>query len=135
MIKQKRGESVLVLFRITEIVLLVIAVLCLVMIILKLNETTYEKNFIARDLALLINTIYASPGDIEYIYYVKGQGFDLEIKEGYVRVFDSGFKGGQSYRFAEKEGVKIDDFEAQAPSSVKFIKKGDKIEIEALYLH
>lgn len=135
MIKQKRGASVLVLFRAAELILFGLAILCLVLIMFKLKETTYEKNFIARDMALLIDTIYASPGNLEYIYDMKGYGFDLEIKNGYVYVFDSGYKNPQSYRFAEKEDMEIEDFkpEAGAPRAVKFVKKGDRIEVEALY--
>lgn len=136
MIKQKRGAAVLVMFQAAELVLLGIAILCLVLIMFKLSETSYEKNFMARDLALLIDTIYASPGELEYTYDMKGYKFDLEIKDGYVNVYDSGFKSPQSYRFAEKEDIEIEDFRtpAGAPSAVKFVKKGDKIKIEALYL-
>lgn len=136
MIKQKRGAAVLVMFQAAELVLLGIAILCLVLIMFKLSETSYEKNFMARDLALLIDTIYASPGELEYTYDMKGYKFDLEIKDGHVNVYDSGFKSPQSYRFAEKEDIEIEGFRtpAGAPSAVKFVKKGDKIKIEALYL-
>lgn len=151
MIRQKRGASVLILFRATEIVLLGVAILCLLMIGFKLGETTYEKNLIARDMALLIDTIYASPGDVEYTYYLREygtenkavggekvdypmeKGFDFEIKDSKVIVYDRGFKKPRSYRFIEKHGYTINDFEAQGPRAVKFVKKENKIEIEALY--
>lgn len=134
MIKQKRGEAVLTLFRAAELILFAIAILCLVVIISKIDEKTYEMNFIARDMALLIDTIYASPGDLEYIYDMKGYGFGLEISDGYVTVYRPDYKASQSYRFAEKKDVEIEDFRAEGPSSVKFVKKGNMIEIKALYL-
>jgi hypothetical protein len=138
MIKQKRGAAVLTLFRSAELVLFGVAILCLLMIGFRLTETTYEKNFIARDMALFIDTIYASPGDLEYVYdlgtfHSRGYKFDLEIKDSKVIVYDSGYEKPQGYRFAEKEDYDIDDFKAEAPRAVKFVKKSHKISMEALY--
>ncbi len=138
MLRQKRGAAVLTMFGAAELVLFGMAVLCLLLIGFKLSETTYEKNFIARDMALLIDTIYASPGDVEYVYdlsafYSKGMSFDLKIKDRHVTVYDSGYKNPYTYVFAVKEGEEIEDFEAEGPKAVRFLKKGGKISMEALY--
>ena len=138
MLRQKRGAAVITLFSMAELVMLGIAILCFLLIGAKLAETSYEKNFIARDMALLINTIYASPGDVEYIYDLSAlksdlNKFDFEIKNGYVTVYDSGFKKPQNYRFAGKEDYEITEFRAEAPKAVKFVKKGSQISMEALY--
>ena len=135
MIKQKRGASTLILFRSVELLLFGVAVLCLFFIMFNLSERTYEKDFIARDVALLINTIYAAPGDVEYTYdlSVFESAFDVEVKESQVFVYDPGFKGAQSYRFAEKHGVDIEEFKAESPTAMKFVKKEDGIIIKALY--
>src|SRR4030042_860594 len=138
MLRQKRGAAVITLFQMAELVMLGIAILCFLLIGARLAETTYEKNFLARDMALLIDTLYASPGDVEYVYDLSAikselNKFDFEIKDGYVTVYDSGFKKPQAYRFAEKEGYEIHDFRAEAPKAVKFVKKGNEISMQALY--
>lgn len=33
------------------------------------KDTEFQKIFLNRDIALLINTIYSSPGEIEYVYF------------------------------------------------------------------
>jgi hypothetical protein len=44
------------------------------------NGTTLEKNYIARDIALALDAVYAAPGDIEYTYSMKNYKFVVEIK-------------------------------------------------------
>ncbi len=50
------------------------------------NGTTLEKNYIARDIALTLDAVYAAPGDIEYTYSMKNYKFVVEIKNSKVFV-------------------------------------------------
>lgn len=66
--------------------------------------TAFEKNYLARDSALLINTIYASPGDIEYYYPNQTSGFIFDFKKNKVGVYEQyeATEGGAvEYPFAE----------------------------------
>lgn len=49
-----------------------------------LNGETFEKNYVSRDIALIMDAIYASPGDIEYAYIMKDYKYVIEIKGGLV---------------------------------------------------
>ncbi|MBI2141357.1 hypothetical protein HYU16_02940 [Candidatus Woesearchaeota archaeon] len=50
---------------------------------------TLEKNYIARDIALALDAVYAAPGDVEYTYSLKKYKFVVEIKDSKVFVKDS----------------------------------------------
>ena len=50
--------------------------------------TLYHKKYIARDLALITDTIYASPGDIHYIYPVDISEFIINFKQDGVEVYE-----------------------------------------------
>jgi hypothetical protein len=69
------------------------------------DDTFLEKNYLARDIGLLITTVQASPGDLIYCYRTVGRYkgmFDYEIKESTVIVSDHKPDGGQaSYWYAE----------------------------------
>lgn len=54
-----------------------------------IKGTTYEKNYFARDIALALDAVYAAPGDVEYIYSMKGYKFVVEIKNSKVFVKES----------------------------------------------
>ncbi len=135
MIKQKRGVIPLTLFKATELILLGISIALLLVIATNLAQTTYEKSFISRDIALVIGTIYASPEDVEYVYSMEkyDNKFDVEIDpDGHVRVYDSGYKSPQAYEFSYMKDEKIPEFRASGPSAIKFVKKGGVIEVTAL---
>lgn len=51
-----------------------------------ITGVTYEKNYIARDIALLSDAVYAAPGNVEYSYSLRNYKFDVEIKDSKVFV-------------------------------------------------
>lgn len=61
-----------------------------------LKGTLLEKNFIARDLAMAIEAVYASPGDIDFIYSLGSYRYKIDIVGGKVSVKDG--DGEVSYR-------------------------------------
>lgn len=55
------------------------------------NDTFLEKNYLARDVALLITAAYASPGELTYCYYLVGNYkgmFDYRVGKSKVEVVD-----------------------------------------------
>jgi hypothetical protein len=42
--------------------------------------TTFEKNYVAREIALSLDALYASPGDIEYNYSLETYNFAIIIR-------------------------------------------------------
>ena len=80
---------------------LLLAAIVLGMLLAAVNDTAentlFEKNYIARDLSLLITTIYASPGELIYIYDLGEYAgkFDFAFKGSIITVSDE--KGKVQY--------------------------------------
>ncbi len=53
-----------------------------------LDRTLLEKNYIARDLAMAIEAVYASPGDIDFVYNLGGYRYRIDVVGGRVVVKD-----------------------------------------------
>ncbi|MBI2655904.1 hypothetical protein HYX06_05790 [Candidatus Woesearchaeota archaeon] len=69
MFKGKKGISDEVFFNMFELVLAGIVIFSLYNFINDVSkQTIFEKNYLARDMALLINTLYTAPGDVSYTY-------------------------------------------------------------------
>ena len=57
------------------------------------NSTIFEKNYIARDIAMVTNTLYASPGYVSYDYPENISRYQINIKSNKVRIKDTGKEG------------------------------------------
>ena len=67
--KGKKGISDEIFFNVFEIILAIIVIVSLLNFINDVSEQTiFEKDYLARDMALLINTLYTAPGDVSYTY-------------------------------------------------------------------
>ncbi|MBI2580769.1 hypothetical protein HYV85_03075 [Candidatus Woesearchaeota archaeon] len=101
---------------------------------------TLEKNYIARDIALLLDAVYASPGDLEYIYSMKGYKYVVEIKNSKVTVNKPGGKEQNAAFYAYFDGgVKEEDKlnarffpipENPAPMLIVIVKKDGVVSIK-----
>lgn len=97
----KKGASAVVMLRAFDLLLAA----GLIIIMIKFwgdvrDDTFLEKNYIARDVAMLITTAQASPGDLTYCYYeVDGFRFNYALQDSQFFVEDS--KGKAGYRYAE----------------------------------
>ncbi|MBI2550521.1 hypothetical protein HYV83_05080 [Candidatus Woesearchaeota archaeon] len=87
------------------------------------NDTFLEKNYLARDISLLITTAYASPGDLTYCYYGVGNykgKFDYLIENSKVTVVDSGLpfiEGGAIYYYADSKASPVQRVEISGKDS------------------
>ena len=96
------------------------------------SDTTLERGFIARDIALLIETIYASPGDVSYAYDLKDYRFKLEIGDGFVSVSEKGDE--KSYaRYRYSAAVQSGKFSFTDAKELEIRKTGNFLRIIPLY--
>src|SRR3989338_1886440 len=64
---------------------------------------------IAKDIALLVNTLYSTNGDVKYIYQNNIKGYGVQISDGTVAVFKGDIRDPTiaKYKFVEMEGSSI----------------------------
>ena len=129
MISKKRGRNLLfrnkkaisneLFFNVFELVLAAIVILALYNFINSVVDSTiFEKNYLARDLAMLTNTVYSSPGDLSYTYSETSRKFMFifDFKHNSVQVTDKSRAGffssipadsdlPVSYLFAENKNL------------------------------
>ncbi len=102
---------------------------------------TLEKNYIARDIALVLDAVYASPGDVEYVYSMKGYKYVVEIKNARVMVNKLGAKEKNAGFYAYFDGGIKDEEKLSArlfplpdnpaPMLIVIVKKDGVVSIEA----
>jgi hypothetical protein len=108
----KRGMSNDLFFNVFGLVLAIIVIIAIFSFIRDVSEQTiFEKNYFARDISLLINTIYSAPGDVVYDYADDKEDFIVEIEEGKVFVFSEGEDKEDRifYFFGEDTNFDIDE--------------------------
>lgn len=99
------------------------------------SEEVFYKLAIAKDLALTIDVMYSVPGDFEYIYPNEVSGYDIEIKDNTVKIFNH--NSGKLdptigiYNFAGIESDKTNLF-IQNGKYVKLKKIDNKIQMEGI---
>ena len=90
MLNSKRGSEYFTLswnVLIRLIVIFVIIFLPVFAFVMQVTSSDYfEKNYLAIDLALLTDTILASPNDIIYVYPHNTKKFSFDIQENNIRV-------------------------------------------------
>ena len=87
------------------------------------NDTLLEKNYLSRDLGLLIDSVYASPGNVEYEYstnVVNITKFNFFFKDQTVSTVEIGSEQAVQYWYADdKISNSFIDSEARSPESIK----------------
>lgn len=72
--------------------------------------SAFEKNYFARDNALLISTIYSSPGDLSYNYPEKTDKYVFDFKQNKVEIYEEKEfvdAGVMSYPFSEDKNYEF----------------------------
>lgn len=98
------------------------------------NDTEFYKLFLSRDIALLIDTLYAAPGQVEYKYTVEGLDlglFQFGLKTSssaeatpVVKVESNGIP--KYYPYA-KPAQNTDSYAVSGATSIKFSKDNNKL--------
>jgi hypothetical protein len=105
---QTEHESLWTIIELTFFALFTISLLMFVMNVWK--NTTYEKNFLARDLALTLDTLYMSPQHVAWLYPYNTSAFQFMMGQNSVRVASIGGSAKQDerrYWFADEEQRKL----------------------------
>lgn len=100
------------------------------------KDTEFQKIFLSRDIALMTNTLYSLPGNIEYIYTFDKldlSQFDIELKE--LSTIDDkpivkieADKLAKSYPYGRPFQSK-DFYSVSSAKSIKFSKNDNKVVI------
>lgn len=132
----RKGTFIDLWFNVFEFVIVFLAAGILYEIINNEAENgVFVKNYLARDSALLINTIYSSPGNVEYDYTEKTGAFVFDIRQNSVEVYlpSETTEGGKiSYPFAEDKTLILSYSTIQptsADSKLKYKKDSSGISI------
>lgn len=94
------------------------------------NTTLFEKNYFARDTALLATAVYGSPANIFYHYRTKDYEFNFDILHSITSVASKDRTKPVYYTFAEDKAVESSTWRSQKPpKTIIFEKSGDKFTV------
>ena len=139
----KKGMSDLFLTIIISLVLVVEITFTLWGFVAKIQDNTaYEQEFLARDMATIINSVYASSGDVllNYPSYRNTFRFSYDFSANEVSVSDAKKSFEATYHFVEDTSLKF-TYTSLYPGSIEnkgseesvrplFIKRGSTISVE-----
>jgi len=134
--KCKRGmthESFFNIFDILMVATVIVAILLFINDVVQ--QTIFEKNYMARDMSILINTLYAAPGEVVYNYNENVQGFIFDIADNNVNVYRKQDKDTLNvfYPFAKNNNIPIQDktlsYEKERVK-IKFHKSAEFISVD-----
>ena len=134
----KKGQDSEIFFNLFELILAVIVFWALLKFIYGVGQqTTFEKNYLSRDFALLVNTVYSAPGDISYIYSENApkESLTFNFIPNKVEVYGNDDKNDEqhiSYLFAENKKIEFKyKTLTNEPESVKIVltKTNDYVDV------
>jgi len=101
------------------------------------DKTTFNQDYLARDVAFVLNTVYASPGDIEVSYFVpEKKDFVFIIGEGLVTVRKKDdVLNKKSYPYHEDMYIEsnLDEkLEIKDSVAILFSKEGDTLTVTSI---
>jgi hypothetical protein len=95
------------------------------------HDTLLEKNYLSRDVALLVDTIYAAPGNVVYDYshdLVNISEYSFTLKSQRSGVLEKGGTQTILYWYADdKKNGNILDADIRMPESIKLCNTGGKV--------
>ena len=109
--KNKRGSEVLPMSTLIEFILLAIVVSLMILVIAKQSSSTrFEKTFLAKDIAMFVDSIYASPNNLVVKYPQKTHDFSFRFEKSKVIVFnkEESFTLEESFPFTEDTKIEFE---------------------------
>ncbi|MBW2970900.1 hypothetical protein KY320_01935, partial [Candidatus Woesearchaeota archaeon] len=89
------------------------------------NNTIFEKNYLARDTAMVINTLYASPSPIVYNYPENISGFSIRFSSHRAQIKDKSSdmdEVAKIYWYADVLGKELDIPNIEKVETIEFCK-------------
>ena len=109
----KDGISHDLFFNVFELILAAIVIIALFQFVNDVAEQTiFAKNYFARDMALLVNALYAAPGEVDYTYNEDTSNFIFDFNSNRLTVYEEGDSEDNRnilYFYAENKNIPIQD--------------------------
>jgi|GEM_PF-1980863 len=135
MIKAKKGEiEQTIYFVIFEIILIAITALALFSYVNNLAKSTgFEKQILARDFALILDAVYAAPGNLEYAYQNNFSNFNFNMIFGdsLVQISEKDNTYMPAFPYASSFNIYMPAYEANTKEKIVLFKSDNKIEINS----
>lgn len=98
------------------------------------TQTVFEKNYLSKDISSLINTLYSSPGEIEYAYNENTKPFILDFRQSQLEIYKKEEKSSPHifYPFAEDKGIKFNHVvldNSGEYSAILFYKSANSLDV------
>ena len=127
LLKDKRGAEEDTLSWIIELGLIALLFTTMLMLVHEVRTSTIlEKNYLAREFALLLDTVYASPDSVKYVYDGDASDFIVLFEENRVKVREERDTLSKEYWFADA-GEGPAEEELTHPDDVVFIERARKV--------
>jgi len=129
---KKKGQTVTSLWILIEAVLITLATLIFFQYILSVeNNTLFEQKFLARDVALMANTMAGIPGEMRYEYISEANisKFVYIFKEDKVQVNAKDSSIQSSYPFYHDSEMNIDYKDLDSPKKLTFARTESSLKI------
>jgi len=128
---QAEHEGIFIIF---EILLAISVVFFLTQKISNFKDNTiFDKNFLARDVALTLNTLSFAPGNAEYHYLYPKLSFDISFTD---KITVSDKEGSDiTYPFMKNKGFAYSLYTLSSPTEIFFSKAGNEISFQNLSLN
>jgi len=132
----KRAEvQTKIYFMIAQLVLIAVVLLFFMMYITGIaNDTLLEKNYFSRDIALLIDTAYAAPGNLEYKYPGNMGKYDFTVGFSKYKVSVGEEKSDITVLYSVMEDTEMEleykELAFKKDEKLKIVKEGDKIKVD-----
>ena len=129
----KKGISHDLFFNVFELILAAIVIIALFQFVNDVAEQTiFAKNYFARDTALLVNALYAAPGDVAYAYNENTSKFIFDFNSNKLTVYEEGDSEDNRnilYFYAENENTPFQDTAliSEEGKRIKFSKSGTSL--------
>ena len=131
--KYKNGISHDLFFNVFELILAAIVIIALFKFVNDVAEQTiFAKNYFARDASLLVNALYAAPGEVSYIYNENTGKFIFDFNNKKLTVYEEGDNEDNRnilYFYAENENMPIQDTTLilEEGKRIRFSKSGTNL--------
>jgi len=133
-IKSKRASKIVYQVMIQLIIVMFVFAILMSYVKSVEKDTLFEKDYLAKDMALIIDANYAAPGEIDYSYKntrVDIKKFNFEFKDQKLRVTES-VKSQDAGMIESYGDVKSKEVytHLNSPETINFHKKDGSLQIE-----
>jgi hypothetical protein len=108
LLKNKKGDDFLITATTVEFILIIIIVGLIILIIAREQQNDkFEKLFLAKDVGMFVDSLYASPNSVLVKYPQEAKGYSYKMESGKITVYKESqtLAYGESYPFSEQTSI------------------------------